>query len=488
MVRQTQGARSLAGWSPVPPRRSRSVSAPAERRGIHTELKDLPRPLLIYLLTIFLPIGFNLGPLLLTGTRLLLMVLIVPLTLRLIRGQYGRVTVTDLFFFFFVFWLLVAMIVYDPSRAPAHVGSVGVEFLGGYLITRSYVRTPAGFRSFCLAMGIFVLATLPLALIEMVTAKQIVPSLLEMIPGIQSARISPPDRRFGLDRVSAIFDHAILYGLVCATSFSLVLISLKGAISTTRRHRLAAIIGFCTFTSVSSAAFIALGMQMALLFWARALHWFPGRWALLAAIGIAVYGSITLIFGASPFDLVATNLTYNPQTAYHRTRILYWGLQNVWNNPWTGIGLGDWKRPIDLYSASVDNFWLLVAMRYGIPAFVAIAIGYILAIVSVSLRKVSGDPSFAEMRRGWVFSMIGLAFVLATVFVWGTAFSLVWSIFGAGIWMIHYRGPEAEAAGGLTARFRAQHGSRLAPTPGCRVAALPPANGGAPGTESQPNH
>lgn len=452
MAGRTENVGSLAGRAPTPLRNFRAAPVLVEGSGVRPRVGDLPTPLLVYFLTIYLPIGFGIGSLVLTGTRIFLMLMIVPLTIRLIRGQFGRITLTDLLFFFFIFWLLIAMIANDPGRAIAHAGSTGIEFLGGYLITRAYVRTPSDFRNFCLAIAVFVLATLPLALIEMVTARPILPVLLEMIPGIHSASISPPDLRFGLDRVSAVFDHAILYGLVCATAFSLVFVSLKGVIRDGRRHLLAGVIAFCTFSSVSSAALIALGMQIALILWACALSWFPARWTLLAAIGTITYSCIGLIWELNPFDVLATNFTYNPMTAYHRTRILYWGLQSVWSYPWTGIGLNDWKRPFDLYSSSVDNFWLLIAMRYGIPAFLAVAGGYVLAILRVSLRETGGDLAFAQMRRGWVFSMITLAFVLTTVFLWGPAFSLVLSILGAGIWMIHYRSPEVEVMADMLPR------------------------------------
>ncbi len=433
-------AGSLVGASLPQPRACRDTTS-VRGSGSGVRLADLPWPVLAYLVTIYFPISFNVGPLVMSGTRLFLMVLIVPLTFRLFRGDYGRIILTDILFFFFVFWLMIAMRFSDPGRAVSHVGSMGIEFLGGYMITRAYIRTPEDFRNFCWALAIFILATLPLVLIELVTAHSIMIETLNKIPGLRDAPIPMPRRRLGLDRVSAVFEHAILYGLFCATCFSLVFVSLRGAVTNGRRWTLGVLVAFCAFSSLSSAPTIALTMQISLILWSRALRWFPLRWLTLTTIICVGFSSIILVFNRNPFDVLADNFTYDPQTAHHRAWILEWGLINVQHNPWFGIGLNDWERPWDLYSASVDNFWLLMAMRYGIPAFLAVALGFVLGILHISLRRTDGDEAFTEARLGWVISMIALSFVLATVFIWGTAFSLTLALFGAGMWMITYVSP-----------------------------------------------
>ena len=73
--------------------------------------------------------------------------------------------------------------------------------------------------------------------------------------------------------------------------------------------------------------------------------------------------------------MLITYLTFNSGTAYWRLHIWNFGSAEVWRNPLFGIGLNDWARPSWMWTASVDNFWLLTAMRYGIPAFLLLVAG-----------------------------------------------------------------------------------------------------------------
>jgi len=52
-------------------------------------------------------------------------------------------------------------------------------------------------------------------------------------------------------------------------------------------------------------------------------------------------------------------------------------------HPVFGIGYGDWARP-NWIPASVDNFWLLTAMRHGVPGLGFLAAAFILVLFSNS--------------------------------------------------------------------------------------------------------
>ncbi len=116
---------------------------------------------------------------------------------------------------------------------------------------------------------------------------------------------------------------------------------------------------------------------------------------------------------------------------------------NVWANPIFGIGLNDWVRPDYLHSSSVDNFWLLTTMRFGIPGFIVLALGYGAALWQMALRPFAEGTVLFNLRRAWMFTFMGLTFSLVTVDVWTTVYSFVFFLFGAGIWMLE---ADAEAA------------------------------------------
>jgi len=93
---------------------------------------------------------------------------------------------------------------------------------------------------------------------------------------------------------------------------------------------------------------------------------------------------------------------------------------------------------------SVDNFWLLTAMRYGLPAFGFMAIGLATMIWAITRRKGLGTDD-AACRLAYMVALIGLFAVLGTVHVWGATSVLVTFYMGAGVWLAQADGSVAEA-------------------------------------------
>ena len=89
-------------------------------------------PVIFYLLAVVLPVSVSVGTLVLTSVRIVCMVLIVPLTLRLLAGRYGRVTIVDILLFLHMLWFCVALAYNNPGRVVQQTGSIGIEFFGGY--------------------------------------------------------------------------------------------------------------------------------------------------------------------------------------------------------------------------------------------------------------------------------------------------------------------------------------------------------------------
>ena len=102
-------------------------------------------------------------------------------------------------------------------------------------------------------------------------------------------------------------------------------------------------------------------------------------------------------------------------------------------NPIFGIGLNDWARPGWL-AGSVDNFWLLMAMRYGVVGF-----GFLVAGLAFNFyHTVRADLDTEDernCRRGYLVGSVSLMFSLATVHIWSQVALFVMFYFGAGAWM-----------------------------------------------------
>jgi hypothetical protein len=404
----------------------------------------LPWPVTLYLLCLLIPVWFNVGPLALSLLRLFLMVAILPLLVRLFMGRFGGVLLTDVLFIAHIVWATLALAVNNPGEVVSQIGSVGVEFLGGYLVGRAYIRSPEVFFALCRWLVASVFWLVPFAIYETLTGNPIAIELIRKLPGITSVANLAIDRRLGLERVQAVFAHPIHFGLYCSVAFSLSFVALRGLTTNLRRWISSIIIGIMGFLALSSGALLAICLQIGLIVWAAAFARVRARWWLLVGLFALIWVVIDLLSNRSPLQVFMSYATFSSHTAYWRGIIFDWGLANVLGStekglvgsPWVGIGLHDWVRPWFMYSSSVDNFWLLMAMRYGIPGFLLLAWGYAWVIFLIMRRDFSDDPVLAQIQQTWVFTFLGLTFTLCTVHVWASVYSFVFFMFGGGVWLI----------------------------------------------------
>ncbi|WP_392336682.1 O-antigen ligase family protein [Loktanella salsilacus] len=403
-----------------------------------THADKLPRPVLLYLLTVVLPIGFYAGPLYITTLRLFLMVLILPLAFRLLAGAYGKLIITDFLFVLHILWGAVAIATNNPDQLVQQVGSVGVEFLGAYLMGRAYIRTPETFMALSRTLIVLVLCTTPFAIYEALTGQPLIIELIRKLPRITTVTIVSIDRRMGLERVQSVFAHPIHYGLFCSVVFSLCFVALRGTMTTVRRFLTSAVIVASGFLALSSGALTAIAFQFGLIIWATLFRSIKARWWILVGLFALGYVSVDLLSNRSPIEVFMSRATFSAHNAYWRAIIFEWGMKSVWAHPLYGIGLNDWVRPWYMFSGSMDNFWLVIAVRYGLPGFLFLAVGYLAVIFRVMRRDFSGQERMLLLRRAWVFTFLGLTFTLCTVHIWTNIYSFVFFMFGAGVWFIFY--------------------------------------------------
>lgn len=407
-------------------------------------LANLPLPVILYLLTVVVPIGFYAGPLFITTLRLLLLVMTIPLMLKVLMGHYGKVYLTDLLFVCHILWAAVSLTINNPSQMVEQVGSVGMELLGGYAIGRAFIRSQEQFIALCKALAIIVIFTFPFAIYEALTGHTIIIEFLRDLPGVTSVGIVRSDPRLGLERVQAVFAHAIHYGLFCSIALSLCFVGLKGTISTWKRFLMSIAIMASGFLALSSGALTAVAMQLAFILWFSIFRGFKQRWWLLVGLFILAYVTVDLLSNRSPLKVFMSYATFSAHNAYWRSIIFDWGLANIIGStekgivgsPFIGIGLRDWVRPYYMYSGSMDNFWLVIGVRYGLPGLLLLAIGYFSVIFQVMRKNFDADENLLLLRRSWVFTFLGLTFTLCTVHVWTNIYSFIFFMFGTGLWFI----------------------------------------------------
>ena len=416
----------------------RLAPQPAPRAVRAVPSDRLPIPVLIYFLAVVIPIHFYAGPLYMTSVRVFLLVMIIPLLVNWLMGKYDGFLATDIFFVLHILWMGLALAVNSPDKVVSQMGSVGVEFLGGYFLARAYVRSAGVFVKVVRLLVLVVCATLPFAVYEALTGHPIIIETIWKIPGLRSENLFHIPGRMGLERARVMLAHPIHYGLFCSIAISLTFVGLKGIYSNTRRYLVTAAIGLCVFLSLSSGALLAATLQIGLIFWAWSMDRTRGRWWLLLGLFAIAYVVIDILSNRSPVQVFMSYATFSSHTAYWRGLIFKWGMVNVWANPVFGLGLNDWVRPeFMMFIDSMDNFWLLIAVQQGIPGFLLLAAGVFPALLRVGLRDFDRDRLLWQLRRAWMFTFAGLTFTLCTVHVWTNIYSFTFFIFGAGMWFLN---------------------------------------------------
>ncbi|MDW4550102.1 O-antigen ligase family protein [Defluviimonas sp. D31] len=405
----------------------------------------LPVLVWVYLLALLMPFMVDVGPLKLSPLRLLLLFTTLPLLVNLFMGRYGKVLPVDVIFVLHVIWMAIALRITSPSTATEATGSMGVEFLGGYAIARAYIRTPGAFIALIRVLLLLVLLSLPLAFLETQTDRSVPIEVVRALGlnAVQDVNIEP---RMGMFRAQVLFAHPIHYGLFCASVFALTFVGLRSVIGFGGRLWRSVCVCFCVVFSVSSGALLSVILQAMLIGWSIAFRQIRSRWLLLGLLFGLLYVAIDLLSNRSPLRVFMTYATFSAHTAYYRLIIFDWGMINVWNNPIFGLGFNYWVRPSYMRSGSMDNFWLVIAVRYGIPAFVLIVLGYLDAIFRVGRRRLEPGSAIADLRLAWMITFVGLSFTLTTVHIWTSLYSFVFFLMGAGLWIATI--PEEAAARG----------------------------------------
>ncbi|MFV2003239.1 MAG: O-antigen ligase family protein, partial [Paracoccaceae bacterium] len=384
--------------------------ASGTRRLLRAQIRAAPSYLVvIFLLSLLTPIVLPVGPLLLMPHRIVLIVVFFPLLAGLVTGRAGPVLLIDWLMIFSALWAALALAVNHGFVVMIEAMGIHiVEFFGAYLLGRMAIRSAADFRRFVRTLLFLVLFLLPFAALESVTGR---PVLLDLIPN----SIRPVDigARFGLRRAQTVFAHPILYGAFVSTGLGLFWYVLRPTWS--RLYSAPAVI-LSTMFSLSTGALLALVGQIIFIGWEMLTRRISRRWTIFAVLAALAYLTVDLLSNRTPFDVLVTYASFNSGSAYNRILIWQFGTENVWANPIFGLGLGDWARP-SWMGASVDNFWLLTAMRYGLPTIISFVLALVLILRRVALAPLT-TPLERACRAGYLVAFGGVVLAGSTVHYW----------------------------------------------------------------------
>lgn len=392
------------------------------RRALVPTLPIIPA---LLLLSILIPtdISFYAGSLRLTPYRIVLLLTFIPAAWRVYAGR-DKTIASDWLMLGFVSWSVLALAKHHgPEVAIESGGIFAVEGLGPYLIARAFVRTPGEFRGVARALVWSVILLLPFVAFEAVTGKHVIRDISSGVMG--RSFYSPVNTRYGFERAFGPFDHPIHLGVFAASAVGLAWNSLaraKDTVSYTRVGRTIAVMA-SAMSSFSSGAMATISTQFLVFGWERFTRGVQQRWMMLTALLISMYIMVDILSNRSGAQVLLARLTFSASTAYGRLMIFDWGFhKNVVVHPIFGIGFNEWVRPSWMVSGSVDNYWLVIAMRYGVPAFLMLSLGTILIMVRAGKAARRLGPAGGMPAMGWIVSIIGVVVAGATVHFWNALF------------------------------------------------------------------
>ncbi|MFB0612091.1 O-antigen ligase family protein [Aurantiacibacter poecillastricola] len=383
-----------------------------------------------YLLLMPMQFYMNIGGSVIPPYRIFLIISSLFAIREIARGQV-RLGWADTAIIIAVIWICLAMSITSTAdealtASIAHITDIGFS----YFFARAAFRNLRDVRMFLLLLlpGIFSLGLI--LVIEAVTHQHIIQGAAAAITGSGVDYRSAP--RLGLMRAQGPFPHPISAGIFLSSFLPLYwLAGFKGWV-----RFAGAFAAICSFATVSSATLLSLVAAIGLLVY----NWLSSlianlTWRLLFVVIALVTFTLELGTGSGVFGTFVRFASLNMASSYNRVLIWRYGTQNVEQNPWFGIGYADWDRPIWMV-ASIDHYWLLTAMRFGLPASVLIGLATLLGILLVVKKSMTSTGEDQRCERGLAIAMAVFALGLISVSVWASAqvwyFTMLGMVVSAG--------------------------------------------------------
>lgn len=401
----------------------------------------LPWPVVLFLVGLVVPWVIPIGALNMSVYRIVLVGSVLPCLVLWMRGRAGRIRAADVGLLVLCLWVAISLAVaHGLQSAIEPAGIFLVETMGAYLLARCFIRTRKDFENVVRLWTKLVLLLLPFSLYEWTTGgKPILVAFGSIFPTVEITMMQP---RLGFWRVQGPFSHSIEYGLFCGSLLALVFPVVAQGRHIAARLALTGAIAATAFMSMSSAPIAGLIIHSLLIAWNWFLNSIKYRWKILWGLAFASY--LVVEFGSNqpPIQFYISHFTFDGQTGWYRLAIWEFGSASVLSHPWLGIGLNEYARPSWMGSGSVDNFWLVNAIRHGIPAVVLIMTSCFWLTWTVAFKK-GLDQKLDTYRVAYLICLMSFFFVGCTIHFYGPIY--VWFLFflGSGVWMLDVKPSES---------------------------------------------
>ncbi len=388
---------------------------------------------LMFLMSLMIPLSGDLGTLRMTPYTAILLVGFAPWFFSWLGRKKTPIILPDVLVMLFCAWASLAIIYnhgWDNAVQPA--GLLWVQTLGAYLLGRLMIRSHRSMRFMVMSVAVLLGLMMPFVIVESVTGEKMILHAFSML-GTTPAEVTA-DKRFGLSRAQGAFEHPILMGVFCASMVSIVLYSLRSSSKPFFRFIAAPITIISSMASLSTGALLSLNVQFGLMAWGRIFRDNVQRWKMLGMLLAGLYFTVDALSNRTPFHVFVTYATFNQTSSYNRILIWQFGSAEALRHPLFGIGFGEWERP-SYMSGSMDNFWLVQAVRFGIPAFLLLASAMVIILRRMGARQLPTE-ALRMTRQGIMFSLIALSTSIISVHLWNASYVWFCFLMGACVWPI----------------------------------------------------
>jgi len=359
----------------------------------------------------------------------ILLILVFPFAIARLAQSPVRPSIIDAFVGFGSAWFVVSLMYSTSFSAGVESGvAFALDYGLAYLVGRASLRSAEDFRLlFRYFLPGIVMLTLVLAA-ESIGHRYLLRPFAAGVFG-QPAPNLVPVVRMGLLRATGPFPHPILAGI-----FLSGVMAFAWYVSHNIRTRLIGIAaGLGAIFTVSSAAiiggFIAITfIGMDIIRRMSRLPVFPiaATYTFLMLVAIAMGSKSGLL------NFVIRNLTFDSSTGYYRTWIWQYGGAEAMANPLFGIGLRDWVRPEQMYTSSVDSYWLLITMMHGFPALAATALAMVGTIVLIFVTQRHRHPADQDVGKAIMLFLFIIIISGFTVHLWEGLNCWILMVIGCG--------------------------------------------------------
>lgn len=400
--------------------------------------------IVIFVASLFLPSVFFLGPIVLSPALLFLTIGFLPFLALWSSGRAGGHLATDVLVLACAAWAFATRFVLLPIGEAVEPAGIALlqtagAFLTGRLLVRNAVATRLVFGTAITGVALM----MPFLLIESITgAKPLLNAAAMLGNTLVPTNMDP---RWGFGRSQGVFEHPILLGMFVATLISPAILMFRKVPGRPALALAGPIVILSAMTSLSTGALLSMNIQFGLMLWNAVLRTVRQRWTILIGLVVALYVTADLLSNRTPFHLFVDYATFSAQSSYNRILIWQYGSAAVMDAPLLGHGTDDWERPAFMH-ASMDNFWLVIAYRYGLPGFLLLAGAFVLTVWRIAHRS-RGDVAERNMRLATIFSLVAIMIAAVSVHLWNNSYIWLMFMLGAATWMTRADGEPAQDIG-----------------------------------------